>query len=260
MRLLNEAHRRLMKDVRGAERRPGEVRGTENWIGGTRPGNAVYVPPPPPVLGDLLTSFEKYLHDDDGLPPLVRAGLIHVQFESIHPYLDGNGRIGRLLITLLLDHWKLLAEPLLYLSLFFKRHRQEYYRLLDAVRTSGDWESWIAFLLEGVGTIAGEAVTTARDLFELVSRDRARILAAPDASVMAVRLLERLPQQPVVTIANVTQLLDTSKPTAAKAVNILVRLGILKETTGRQRDRLFGYAAYLEKLGAGTALESPGIR
>lgn len=152
MRLLNETHRRLMRGVRGAEKRPGEVRRSQNWIGGSRPGNAAYVPPPPHVLGDVLGAFEKYLHANDSLPPLVRAGLLHVQFETIHPYLDGNGRIGRLLVTLLLEHWSVLSKPLLYLSLFLKRHRADYYRRLTAVRVDGDWEGWLDFFLEGVAT------------------------------------------------------------------------------------------------------------
>jgi Fic family protein len=165
MRLLSETHSRLMRGVRGAEKLPGEVRRSQNWIGGSRPGNAAYVPPPPQALGEVLGAFEKYLHADDALPPLIRAGSLHVQFETIHPYLDGNGRIGRLLVTLLLEHWKLLTKPLLYLSLFFKRHREDYYRRLNAVRIDGDWEGWLDFFLDGVATIADEAVTSARDLF-----------------------------------------------------------------------------------------------
>jgi Fic family protein len=260
MRLLNEAHRRLMKGVRGASKQPGEVRRAQSWIGGTRPGNAVFVPPPPQELGRLLSELEKYIHGDDDLPHLVRAALVHVQFETIHPYLDGNGRIGRLLITLLLEHWGLLSEPLLYLSLFFKRHRAEYYRLLSAVRLEGDWESWVAFFLEGVSTIADEAASTARDLFVLVNEDRARVLAARNASVMAARLLEQLPRKPIVTIPAIVVLLDTTKPTAAKAIGVLEQLGILKETTGRRRDRTFSYVAYLDRLRAGTELddERPG--
>ncbi len=255
MRLLNEAHRRLMKGGRGARRQPGELRRTQNWIGGTRPGNAAFVPPPPNELGRLLSDLEKYIHRDDELPPLVRAALVHVQFETIHPYLDGNGRIGRLLITLLLEQWKLLSEPLLYLSLFFKQHRAEYYRLLNAVRLEGAWEAWVAFFLEGVSTIADEAATTARDLFVLVNKDRARVLGARNSSVTAARLLELLPRHPMVTIPAIVRLLKTSKPTAAKAVSVLERLGILKETTGRRRDRTYGYSAYMERLRAGTDLE-----
>jgi Fic family protein len=248
IRLLNEAHRRLMRGVRGENKEPGEIRRSQNWIGGTRPGNAVFVPAPPEELAALLADLEKYLHTESGLPPLVRIGLAHVQFETVHPYLDGNGRIGRLLITLLLEHWKLLSAPLLYLSLFFKRHRAEYYRLLGEVRRSGDWESWIAFFLEGVATIADEAVTAAREVFKLVNDDRQRLVAAPGASIMAIRLMDRLPIHPVVTIPAVVKILKTTKPTAGKAVQLLEKLGVLTETTGRQRDRTFAYASYLERL------------
>jgi Fic family protein len=196
------------------------------------------------------------MHADDDLPPLVRAAMLHVQFETIHPYLDGNGRIGRKLITLLLEHWGLLSEPLLYLSLFFKRHRVEYYRLLNAVRLEGDWEAWIGFFLEGVSTIADEAAGTARDLFVLVERDRSRVLAARNASVMAARLLEQLPQHPIVTIPGIVRLLSTTKPTAAKAIGVLAELGIVRESSGRRRDRAFNYVAYLDRLRAGTELGS----
>jgi len=255
MRLLNQTHARLMKGARGADKQPGKIRRTQNWLGGTRPGNAVFVPPPPNLLDGLLSDFERYIHADDGLPPLVRAGLLHVQFETIHPYLDGNGRIGRLLVTLLLEEWNLLSQPLLYLSLFFKRNREDYYRLLNAVRTEGNWEGWIRFFLEGVASIAKEATDTARDLFALVSADRARALAAPASSVMAVRLFEALGQHPIVTIARVTELLEITKPTATKAVNTLVNAGILTETSGRRRDRTYSYAAYLDRLRVGTELE-----
>ena len=255
IRLLNEAHRRLMRGVRGANKQPGEIRRSQNWIGGTRPGNAVFVPPPPEKLTALLADLEKYLHTKDGLPPLVRIGLAHVQFETIHPYLDGNGRIGRLLITLLLEHWKLLSAPLLYLSLYFKRHRADYYRLLGEVRKTGDWEAWIRFFLEGVATIADEAVIAAREVFALVSTDRQRLIAAPGASIMAIRLMDQLPIHPVVTIPTVVELLETTKPTAGKAVQLLENLGVLAETTGKQRDRSFAYARYLEKLQAGTEVD-----
>jgi Fic family protein len=255
IRLLNEAHRRLMRGVRGANKQPGEIRISQNWIGGTRPGNAVFVPPPPEKLTPLLADLERYVHTKDGLPPLVRIGLAHVQFETIHPYLDGNGRIGRLLITLLLEHWKLLSAPLLYLSLYFKRHRAEYYRLLGEVRRSGDWEAWLGFFLEGVATIADEAVIAAREVFALVSRDRQRLIAAPGASIMAIRLMDQLPIHPVVTIPSVVKLLKTTKPTAGKAVQLLENSGVLAETTGKQRDRTFAYASYLEKLQVGTEVD-----
>ena len=255
LRLLNEAHRRLMHGARGATKQPGEVRRSQNWIGGSRPGNAVYVPPPAPLLADLLSDLEMYLHTDDGLPPLVRTGLAHVQFESIHPYLDGNGRIGRLLIALLLEHWRLQKAPLLYLSLFFKRHREEYYRRLTAVRTEGDWEGWTDFFLDGVATIADEAVASARDLFAVVARDRARVLAQHTMSVSAVRLFELLPRHPILTVATAMKRIETSKPTATRAIETLVAAGILVETTGKKRDRSFAYKAYIDRLRIGTELE-----
>jgi Fic family protein len=255
MRVLNEAHKRLMRGVRGGNRQPGEVRRSQNWIGGSRPGNAAYVPPPAVKLPRLLSDLEKYIHRDDPMPKLLRAGLLHAQFETIHPYLDGNGRIGRLLITLLLEHWGLLEEPLLYLSLFFKRHRQEYYRRLDLIRTEGDWEGWLDFFLDGIATISDEAVASARDLYALVSTDRTRLLAAQTVSVSALRLFEQLPRQPIVTVASAMKIVDATKPTTTRAIEILSDLGILVETTGRKRDRSFAYRAYLERLQAGTELE-----
>jgi Fic family protein len=255
IRLLNEAHKRLMRGARGADKQPGEIRRSQNWIGGTRPSNAAFVPPPPEQVTRLLGDLETYLHKRDSLPPLVRIALAHVQFETIHPYLDGNGRIGRLLITLLLEHWQLLSAPLLYLSLFFKRHRAEYYRLLGKVRIDGDWEAWIGFFLEGVSTIADEAVISAREVFALVAKDRQRLVANSTASVTAIRLMDLIPVHPVLTIPKVVKLLKTTKPTAGKAVETLVSLGVLSETSGKERDRIFAYASYLQKLRVGTELD-----
>jgi Fic family protein len=255
MRLLNEAHRRLMRNVSGGHRAPGEIRRSQNWIGGTRPGNAVYVPPPPHLLGQLLGSLERYIHAEDPLPPLARAGLLHAQFETIHPYLDGNGRIGRLLITLLLEHWKVLDTPLLYLSLYFKRHRAEYYRLLNTVRTDGDFENWLKYFFEGVAVIADETVATTQQLFALINADRTKVLAVRATSVAGIRLFELLPAHPIITVASTVKLLKTTKPTATKAVSGLVDAGILVETTGRRRDRSFSYEAYMNLLRAGTETE-----
>ena len=255
MRLLNETHRQLMQGARGSTKQPGEVRRSQNWIGGSRPGNAAYVPPPVPSLPDLLGDLEKYLHKDDDLHKLVRIGLAHVQFESIHPYLDGNGRIGRLLIALLLEHWGLLKAPLLYLSLFFKRHREEYFRRLTAVRVEGDWEGWTDFFLDGVATIADEAVASARELFAVVTTDRARVLAQDTTSVSAARLFELLPNHPIITVAAAMKLINTSKPTVTRAIKMLVAAGILVETTGKKRDRSFAYQAYIDLLRIGTELE-----
>ncbi len=253
VRLFNEAHKRLMKGVRGADK-AGELRRTQNWIGGARPSDAVFVPPPPHLVGALLSDVEKYLHADDTLPPIVRAGLMHVQFETIHPYLDGNGRLGRLLVALLLEHWGLLTHPLLYLSLHFKRNREDYYRLLTAVRVRGDWEAWTRFFVDGVATIATEAATTAKELFALTTRDQARVLAADATSVSALRLFALLPRHPLINVAGVAALLQTTLPTASKAVQTLVDVGVLQETTGRKRDRTFAYTKYLERLRVGTEL------
>ncbi|MBI5547923.1 MAG: Fic family protein [Deltaproteobacteria bacterium] len=253
VRLLNETHRRLMKGVRGQKKLPGEVRQSQNWIGGT-PGKAVFVPPPPHAVPDLLGELERFIHADSPLAPLVRAGLVHVQFETIHPYLDGNGRLGRLLIALLLEHWRLLSQPLLYLSSFFKQHRAEYYRRLGAVRSDGDFEGWLAFFLEGVTVVANEAVAATRDLFAMVTADREKVLAAKSSSLTAARLFELLPEHPIVTISGVGTLLKTTKPTATKAVKALVDADVLVERAGQGRARAFAYGAYLERLAAGTEL------
>jgi Fic family protein len=250
LRLLNETHRRLMRGVRGAGKAPGNVRKTQNWIGGSRPGNAAFVPPPPEQLPGLLDNLEKYLHADEALSPLLRAGIAHVQFETIHPYLDGNGRIGRLLISLLLEHWNVLPYPLLYLSLFFRRHQAEYYRRLSRVRTDGDWEGWLDFFCDGVATVGEESVRLARDLFAIVASDRANVLDERSSSIVAVRLFETLPGNPILTVTSAIVILDTTKPTAAKAIDALVSAGVLHETTGRQRGRSFSYKRYLEKLAA----------
>jgi Fic family protein len=247
-RLLCGAHVRLMRGVRGADKMPGEVRRTQNWIGGTRPGNARFVPPPPEAVGGLMAQLDKWIHSEDGLPPLIRAGLAHVQFETIHPFLDGNGRIGRLLIALLLEHWGLLDGPLLYLSLSFKRRQGEYYERLTAVRDRGDWEGWTAFYLECVREAAEDGVRAARRLFALLGGDRARLLKHAQVTVSAVRLLELLPSHPVVTVPRAMRLLRVSKPTAIKAVGVLAGAGVLKETTGRRRDRVYAYQAYLDVL------------
>lgn len=248
-RLLNETHERLMQGVRGSNKDPGSIRSLQNWIGGRRPALARFVPPPPQELRKLLSDLEKYIHSNDKLAPLVRVGLVHVQFETIHPYLDGNGRIGRLLISLLLEHWGLLASPILYLSLYLKRHQSEYYDRLSAVRTEGDWEGWTKFFLAGVAASADEAVKTMGALFDRVARDRTQVLAQPTLSVAAARLFEFLPRHPMVTTASVMRLLEITKPTAGRAIDTLVKAGILSETTGKKRDRTYAYREYLALLG-----------
>ncbi len=190
------------------------------------------------------------MHEGNKLPPLVRAGLVHAQFETIHPYLDGNGRVGRLLIALCLEEWGLLSEPLLYLSLFFKRHRQAYYDRLDGIRSRGDWEGWIAYFLEGVAVVADEATSLIGTLLDLADQDRRRVLESPRATVMALRLLDHLPRHPIITIKSAMTLCETTRPTAAKAVATLARIGILQETTGKRRDRTYHYGDYLDLLRA----------
>ncbi len=247
-RLLCGAHKRLMRGVRGADQQPGRIRTSQNWIGGTRPGNARFVPPPPEAVPDAMAALEKWIHADDRLPPLVRAGLAHVQFETIHPFLDGNGRIGRLLIALLVEHWGLLDQPLLYLSVALKRRQQEYYERLSSVRTDGDWEGWTVFFLECVREAADDGVAAAQRLHALVERDRRRVIDHPKATLTAVRLLDVLPTRPFITAPQVLDALQTTKPTANKAIQTLQEVGVLKETTGRRRDRVYAYQKYLRAL------------
>ena len=251
-RLLCKTHHRLMRGVRGAEKEPGTIRRSQNWIGGTRPGNAKFVPPPADSVPEALAKLEQWIHGEDPLPPLVRIGLAHVQFEMIHPFLDGNGRIGRLLIALLVEHWDLLSEPLLYLSVAFKRNREEYYRRLEAVCTEGDWEGWTKFFLCCVHEAAEDAVDTAHRLFQLLEKHRRTFLQHKMATITAVRLLEILPEHPMITPPKVIELLGVTKPTAGKAIDALCKAKILHETSGKRRDRVYAYRAYLEVLAEDT--------
>lgn len=249
VRLISDAHRLLLDGVRGAGKQPGELRHTQNWLGGTRPGNAVFVPPPPERLLELLGDLEQFIHaDNGGLPPLVKIGFVHAQFETIHPFLDGNGRIGRLLISALLEHWRLMQVPLLYISGYLKEHQAEYYRLLSAIRTEGNWEAWIVFFLEGVTIAAAQAERNIVDLATLIAHDRRRLLASSAPSAAAYRLFETLPMMPRFTVEQVKQRLDTSYPTANAAVKTLTDLGIVQEMTGQRKNRSFGYPAYIELL------------
>jgi Fic family protein len=241
-----------MQGARGADRQPGTIRSSQNWVGGTRPGNAHFVPPPPEVVPDALAALDTWIHADDPLPPLIRAGLAHVQFETIHPFLDGNGRIGRLLVTLLAEHWGLLDSPLLYLSLAFKKRRDEYYRSLDAVRTDGDWERWTEFFLDCIRESADDAVHAARRLFGLLGADRSKVVHYEATTLTAVRLFDQLPEHPMVTLPGAMKLLESTKPTTAKAIDALVQAGVLHEITGKRRDRVYAYRAYLDILAEGT--------
>ncbi|MBS0192971.1 MAG: Fic family protein [Proteobacteria bacterium] len=249
VRLLCEAHRRLLDGVRGAGKQPGELRRSQNWIGGTRPGNAAFVPPPPEHVSALLVDLERFIHATaTDLPPMVKVALIHAQFETIHPFLDGNGRIGRLLIAALFEHWGLLSEPLLYLSGYLKQHQAEYYRRLSTIRTDGDWKSWVTFFLEGVAIAAGDAEKNIIEVASLVSTDRRRLLQSAKAGPASYRLFEMLPMMPRFTIERVRQQLETSFPTATAAVKVLEELGIVTEMTGQKKNRSYSYQAYVELL------------
>ena len=251
-RLLCYAHKRLMKGVHGSGKQPGEIRRSQNWIGGSRPGNARFVPPPPDVVPEALSALEKWIHGSDPLPALVRVGLAHVQFETIHPFLDGNGRIGRLLIALLVEHWGLLKTPLLNLSIAFKRHRRAYYDRLNGVRVDGDWEGWTRFFLDCVAEAADDAVVSAQRLHTVTAADRAKVVAHARTTVPAIRLFDLLPSHPMVTLPMSIELLGVSKPTAVKALDVLQAAGVLHEITGRRRDRIYAYQAYLHVLESDT--------
>jgi len=251
-RLFCNMHKRLMKGVRGSGKHPGEIRRSQNWIGGSRPGNARFVPPPPDVVPEALSALEKWIHGDESLPPLIRIGLAHVQFETIHPFLDGNGRIGRLLIALLVEHWGLLKTPLLYLSVAFKRHRQAYYERLNGVRVDGDWEGWMRFFLDCVTEAADDAIASAQRLHVVTAADRTKVAAHARTTVPAIRLFELLPSHPMVTLSLASKLLGVSKPTAVKAIDALQAAGVLREITGKRRDRVYAYHEYLRVLSSDT--------
>lgn len=252
-RLLREMHAVLLARGRGSEKSPGEFRRTQNWIGGTRPGNAHFVPPPPDHVQDCMAALERFLHDEGTpYPTLIKAALAHVQFETIHAFLDGNGRIGRLLIAFVLHHGGVLARPLLYLSLYFKQHRAEYYRRLDLVRFEGDWEGWLDFFLEGVETTATSAVRTAQRLAALFEADRARIQSLGRASVSTLRVFDALRERPVITVNEASRRAGVTFPTATKGINTLSELSIVSELTGQRRNRVFTYDHYLAILNEGT--------
>ncbi len=250
LRLLKEMHRRLMRGVRGQNKRPGEFRQSQNWIGGPRPSLAQFVPPPPSELKKTLDEFEKFLHQKTDMHPLIKIGLLHVQFETIHPFLDGNGRLGRLLISLLMEEYGFLDARLLYLSLYFKRHQRNYYERLDNVRAKGDWEAWIAFFLDGIASICTEAVLTAQKLFDQFESDRAKLLQANNINISAIQLFEKLPDHPLILSNNVPKLLNTTKPTASKAIATLEKMKILKQVNTGERNRILAYSNYVQALKA----------
>jgi Fic family protein len=252
LRLINEMHRELLSKGRGSSKQPGEFRRSQNWIGGTRPGNALFVPPPPDRVMALLGDLEKFLHDRSKYPVLIRAALAHVQFETIHPYLDGNGRLGRLLITLMLCAEGALKEPILYLSLYFKRHRTRYYDLLQTVREKGDWEAWLTFFLEGVIEVAGQGVSTAQRLIRLFEEDRGKIAHLGRIKTSALRVHEEMQRSPIITVPTTAKRLRLAKQTVQNALDRLQILGVVREITGKRRDRLYQYTAYMQILDEGT--------
>jgi Fic family protein len=247
LRLLREIHGELMTGVRGGttDRTPGEFRRSQNWIGGSSPSNARFVPPPPEQMTEALHVWELAIHAEDGAPPLVRIGLLHAQFETIHPFIDGNGRVGRLLITFLLTEWGILRHPLLYLSGFFRRHVEEYYRRLQAVRDEGDWEGWLQFFLDGVAETATEATGTVRSILDLRERDRQRIAELGQRAANAYRLHDHLLSVPLTTAADVQRVLEVSQPTANRLLRDLGEIGVLTEVTGRARNQQWVYGEYL---------------
>lgn len=253
LRLMREIHQLLLSKGRGSEKQPGEFRTSQNWVGGTRPGNAAFVPPPPELVLDCMSALERFMHEEHpDIPLLIKAGLVHVQFETIHPFLDGNGRLGRLLITFLLCAAGVLREPILYLSLYFKQNRPAYYELLDGVRARGDWETWLDFFLTGVRDTSEQAAAAARRILAIFGEHRSKIeaLGRPAASVL--RVFEHMQRSPIVSIPTAAEKIGISAPTVAKSLEHMQTLGMLREITGRQRHRLFVYDAYLAILAEGT--------
>ncbi len=250
-RLLREVHLRLMSGVRGGDKDPGQFRRSQNWIGGTRPGNARFVPPPPTVVPDAMSNLEKFLHDEpERTPVLVKAAIAHAQFETIHPFLDGNGRVGRLLITLLLCSEGVLTQPLLYLSLYLKRHRDAYYEHLQNIRLLGAWEAWLEFFLEGVISVSISATETTRNILQLIERDRRTIHELGRAAATAHRVHELASRRVVLNAGGTARRLGISEPTVYNALSRLEEAGILREATGRRRGRLYVYDGYLALLQA----------
>jgi Fic family protein len=248
VRLIREIHARLLQKVRGAHLTPGELRRSQNWIGPSdcTLNEAIFVPPPPEVVPEALAALERFLHAEDSMPLLVKIGLAHAQFETIHPFLDGNGRVGRLLVTFLLCEKGVLRKPVLYLSHYFKQHRQRYYDLLQATRDSGDWETWLAFFLQGVAEVSAQATETARCILALRENHRTAIAGGLGrAAGNGHRVLEHLYKRPIVSVNDVRALIATTYPAANELVSRMVKLGILEEMTGQTRNRRFRYGPYI---------------
>jgi len=255
LRLIRNVHSVLMKSGRGSDQEPGEFRRSQNWIGGTRPGNAAFVPPPAEEVLECMGKLELFLHDvPSPLPVLMKAALAHAQFETIHPFLDGNGRLGRLLITLILCEQNVLREPMLYLSLYFKTHRQEYYALLNNTRLVGDWESWLNFFADAVTTTASQAVAAARQILDLSEQDRAKINGIGRGAPSALKIHQSFMEYPIATPSFLTKKTGLAPATVNKALGCLERVGIVRELTAQKRDRVFSYSGYLEIMEQGTEL------
>jgi Fic family protein len=253
VRLIKEIHDVLLSKGRGSDKSPGQFRRTQNWIGGTRPGNALFVPPPPEQVGQCMSELEKFVHNKiRKTPTLIKAALLHGQFETIHPFLDGNGRVGRLLITLLLCSEAVLKDPMLYPSLYFKKHRDQYYNLLQAIRTEGDWEKWIEFFAEAVRETAETAVKAANQLMDIADEDRKKIRSIGRIAGSALRVHQALLQKPVISIPKACQLSGLWTTTATAVLNRFEEMGIIKEITGGRRNRLYSYISYMKILNKGT--------
>jgi Fic family protein len=253
LRLLKEMHGILLQGGRGSTKQPGEFRHSQNWIGGTRPGNAIFVPPPPEVVMECMGNLELFLHDKiSKASPLIKAAIAHVQFETIHPFLDGNGRLGRLLITLLLCAEGVMQAPILYLSLYFKQHRKTYYELLNQVREDGAWEVWIEFFLDAVIATAKEAGESTAKIISIFSEDKAKIESLGRARISVRKVYKYLQEKGRCKIPKLALALDISQPTAMASLEHLERLGVVKEVTGSKRDRIFEYKRYLDVLREGT--------
>lgn len=253
LRLIKEIHSILLKGGRGSNKEPGNFSRSQNWIGGTRPGNAIYVPASPEKLMECLGEFEKFIQNDKyKLPVLIKIGLLHVQFETIHPFLDANGRLGRLLITLLLCENKILKEPILYLSLYFKKHRYLYYQHLQIVRTNGTWEAWLNFFLEGITETAEQAINTTASMIKLFNKDEEKIKTLGRAKDSALKVFLLFKSMPLNNISATTIRLEITAPTARASINHLIKLKILEEISGKQRDKIYSYKAYINILDEGT--------
>ena len=255
LRLIREIHGVLLSRGRGSNQTPGEFRRSQNWIGGTRPGNAAFVPPPAEQVLENMSRLELFLHNQpEPTPALLKAALAHVQFETIHPFLDGNGRLGRLLIVLLLCEQKVLRQPMLYLSLYFKTHRQYYYELLNNVRLAGDWEAWLNFFAEAIFVTATQAVDTARQLIDLAGEDRDKISGLGRAAASTLRVHRALMERSIATAGWLVEKIGITPATVNKCLDHMEHLGIVQELTGAKRNRLFSYVGYLKILNQGTEL------